>query len=74
MKIYFDGELKDTFDVEIPGSHVKTLTSASRLIKEYSFKDRYQKLIDDLQAKYPEDKKDVKLDKDEEAQKKTDLE
>jgi hypothetical protein len=30
----------DRIDLEVPGNHVKSLTSASRLIKEYSFGKR----------------------------------
>jgi hypothetical protein len=31
------GYTVDVLDIEVPGGHVKSLTSASRLIKEYEF-------------------------------------
>jgi len=37
LEIVVDDKLVDVINLVIPGSHVKTLTSASRLIKEYSF-------------------------------------
>lgn len=41
MEIYFGDTMIDKFDIEIPGQHVKSLTSASRLIKEYPFKNNF---------------------------------
>jgi len=37
LEIMISNNLVDKIDVIIPGTHVKTLTSASRLIKEYTF-------------------------------------
>lgn len=37
LEIMINDKLVDIIDLIIPGSHVKTLTSASRLIKEYEF-------------------------------------
>ena len=37
LQILIDGAIVDTIDLIVPGGHVKSLTSASRLIKEYEF-------------------------------------
>lgn len=49
----------DIINIEIPGSHVKTLTSASRLIREYEF-SRKQNFINQRK------KRGIVLDKEEE--------
>ena len=40
LQILIDGVIVDTIDLIVPGGHVKSLTSASRLIKEYEFSQR----------------------------------
>jgi hypothetical protein len=40
LEIYFNDRMTDRIDLVIPGSQVKSLTSASRLIKEYEFSKR----------------------------------
>jgi hypothetical protein len=40
LELFFNDQLTDKIDLVIPGSHVKSLTSASRLIKEYEFSKR----------------------------------
>tara|TARA_B110000285_G_scaffold36633_1_gene39623 strand:+ start:793 stop:939 length:147 start_codon:yes stop_codon:yes gene_type:complete len=45
--------------VQIPGQHVKTLTSASKLINEYHFKNRHQRLVEDYESKFPALKEDA---------------
>ena len=37
LEIYIGDKLIDVVDLIIPGGHVKTLTSASRLIQQYEF-------------------------------------
>jgi hypothetical protein len=37
ISIELDGKEVDRFDLDIPGAHVKSLTSASKVIKEYEF-------------------------------------
>ena len=53
MEIYFNDIVIDKFDVEIPGLHVKSLTSASRLIKEYKFQNVQQKQVNEIDTEYP---------------------
>jgi hypothetical protein len=43
-------KLTDRIDLKIPGSHVRSLTSASRMIKEYEFSKR-QLYIEDQYAR-----------------------
>jgi hypothetical protein len=43
----FNDQLVDRLDLVIPGSHVKSLTSASRLIKEYEFSRRWLQIDDE---------------------------
>ena len=50
LELYFNEYLTDKIDLVIPGSHVKSLTSASRLIKEYEFSKR-ELYIDEQLAK-----------------------
>jgi len=40
LELYFNDRMTDRIDLVIPGSQVKSLTSASRLIKEYEFSKR----------------------------------
>ena len=40
LDVEVDGSLVDRIDLDVPGNHVKTLTSASRLLKEYGFGKR----------------------------------
>lgn len=40
VEISFGGTVVDLIDLTVPGGHVKTLTSTSRLIKEYEFSKR----------------------------------
>ena len=40
LEIMIKDKLADRLDLVIPGGHVKALTSASRLIKEYEFSRR----------------------------------
>jgi len=37
LEIVINGKTIDVIELEIPGAHVKTLTSASRMVKEYGF-------------------------------------
>ena len=46
LEIVLGDQLIDVIDVIIPGGHVKTLTSASRLIKVYEFSKK-QHFIDE---------------------------
>ena len=40
LEVLIDGSAVDLIDLIVPGNHVKSLTSASRLIKEYEFSAR----------------------------------
>lgn len=40
LQLFIESDMVDEIDLVIPGRHVKTLTSASRLIKEYQFSNR----------------------------------
>ena len=40
LQIFIEDKMIDVVNVIIPGTHVKTLTSASRLIREYEFSKR----------------------------------
>ena len=46
LEILIDNSVVDLIDLIVPGGHVKSLTSASRLIKEYEFSYR-QHVIDE---------------------------
>jgi len=39
-----EGKEVDRFDLDIPGAHVKSLTSASKVIKEYEFSYKEMKI------------------------------
>mmetsp|Transcript_37280 Transcript_37280/g.57185 ORF Transcript_37280/g.57185 Transcript_37280/m.57185 type:complete len:108 (+) Transcript_37280:1385-1708(+) len=50
LQVVIDGTEIDRVDIVIPGGHVNTLTSASKLIKEYPFSRRqhyFERYADD---------------------------
>lgn len=57
----------DIIDVQIPGKHVNTLTSASKLINEHFFKNQHQKDIEEYELDWPVPTQDVKVNPSDEA-------
>lgn len=58
LEVMLDNKLVDVVDLVVPGSHVKTLTSSSRLIREYQFSRKMYNI--NLRKKYH-----INLDKSE---------
>jgi hypothetical protein len=59
--VLFDNNIVDRIDLDVPGNHVKSLTSASRLLKEYEFGKRKHHIKQMSLRGNPDLGKDVKL-------------